>query len=123
MYTFFVKFTAQKYHVYPVTSKQIYKTCKYNSAGSRISRTGAVDLVGGGMDSRGGYVSKILCVKTKESGPLGVVRRARPLDPPVYKHHQSETEATNLLKVIFCTNNYVQQTIPDTKHFIHLASF
>ena len=25
----------------------------------------------GGMDSRGGYVSKILYVKTKESGPLG----------------------------------------------------
>ena len=25
------------------------------------------------MDSRGGYVSKILCVKTKESGPLGGV--------------------------------------------------
>ena len=26
---------------------------------------------GGGVDSRGGYVSKILYVKTKESGPLG----------------------------------------------------
>ena len=26
---------------------------------------------GGGIDSRGGYVSKILYVKTKESGPLG----------------------------------------------------
>ena len=25
----------------------------------------------GGVDSRGGYVSKILYVKTKESGPLG----------------------------------------------------
>ena len=25
----------------------------------------------GGMDSRGGYISKILHVKTKESGPLG----------------------------------------------------
>ena len=32
---------------------------------------GGVDLVGGGMDSRRGYVSKILYVKTKESGPLG----------------------------------------------------
>ena len=31
----------------------------------------AVDLVGGGVDSRGGYISKILYVKTKESGPLG----------------------------------------------------
>ena len=26
---------------------------------------------GGGVDSRGSYVSKILYVKTKESGPLG----------------------------------------------------
>ena len=41
------------------------------SGGSRISRRGGVDLIGGGMDSRGGYVSKILYVKTKELGPLG----------------------------------------------------
>ena len=39
---------------------------------------GGVDLVGG-VDSQGGYVSEILYVKTKESGPLGGVRRARPL--------------------------------------------
>ena len=39
--------------------------------GSRISCRGAVDLVGGGVDFRGGYVSKILYVKTKQSGPLG----------------------------------------------------
>ena len=32
---------------------------------------GGVDLVGGGVDSRGSYVSKILYVKTKELGPLG----------------------------------------------------
>ena len=32
----------------------------------------------GDVDSRSGYVSKILYVKTKESGPLGGVRRARP---------------------------------------------
>ena len=41
---------------------------------------------GGCVDSRSGYVSKILYVKTKESGPLGgggSVSRARPLDPPV----------------------------------------
>ena len=36
------------------------------------------------MDSRGGYVSKILYIKTKESGPFGGVPRARPLDPPMY---------------------------------------
>ena len=41
------------------------------SGGSRISRRGGVDLVGAVVDSRGGYVSKILYVKTKESGPLG----------------------------------------------------
>ena len=35
-----------------------------------------MDLVGGGVDSRGGYVSKILYVKTKELGPLGGPRSA-----------------------------------------------
>ena len=40
--------------------------------------------VGGGVDSWGGYVSQILYVKKKESGPLGGVRRARPpLNPPM----------------------------------------
>ena len=33
---------------------------------------GDVDLVGGGIDSRGGYVSKILYVEMKESGPQGM---------------------------------------------------
>ena len=32
---------------------------------------GGVYLIGRGMDSRGGYVSQILYVKMKESGPLG----------------------------------------------------
>ena len=35
---------------------------------------------GGGADSQGGYVSKILYVETKESGPLGGMRWACPLD-------------------------------------------
>ena len=39
-----------------------------SSGGSRISRGGGG---GGVVDSRGSYVSKILYVKTKESGPLG----------------------------------------------------
>ena len=39
--------------------------------------------VGGGVNSRGGYTSKMLYVKTKESGPLGGVRWVRPLDPPM----------------------------------------
>ena len=39
------------------------------SGGSRISRRGGVDLMGGGaVDPRGGYILKILHVKTKESG-------------------------------------------------------
>ena len=33
----------------------------------------------GPVDSRGGYISQILCVETEESGPLGGVRQARPL--------------------------------------------
>ena len=46
---------------------------------------GGVDLVGRAVDPRGGYISKILHVKTKESGPVGGgARRARPpLDPPM----------------------------------------
>ena len=45
-----------------------------------------MDLVRGAVDPRGGYISKILHVKTKESGPIGGgARRARPpLDPPMH---------------------------------------
>ena len=38
---------------------------------------GGVDLVGGAMDPRGGYVLKILHVKMKESGPVGGARAGR----------------------------------------------
>ena len=41
------------------------------SGGSRISHRGDVDLIGGAVDLRGGYVSKMLHVKMKESGPVG----------------------------------------------------
>ena len=45
---------------------------------------GGVDLVRGAVDPRGGYVSKILHVKTKESGPVGGrAPGAPPLDPPM----------------------------------------
>ena len=55
-----------------------------SSGGSRISRRGGVDLVRGAVDPRGGYVSKILHVKMKESGPVGGGRAGRaPLDPPM----------------------------------------
>ena len=37
----------------------------------------------GGVDSRGGYILKILYDKTKEFGALGGVRPACPLDPPM----------------------------------------
>ena len=46
---------------------------------------GGVDLVGGAMDPRGGYVLKILHVKMKEFGPVGGARAGRtPLDPPMF---------------------------------------
>ena len=38
---------------------------------------GGVDLVGGAVDPRGSYISKILHVKTKESGPAGGARAGR----------------------------------------------
>ena len=47
---------------------------------------GGVDLVRGAVDPRGGYVLKILHVKTKESGPVGGGRAPGappPLDPPM----------------------------------------
>ena len=46
---------------------------------------GGVDLVRGAVDPRGSYVSKILHVKMKESGPVGGGARAgrAPLDPPM----------------------------------------
>ena len=45
---------------------------------------GGVDLVRGAVDPRGGYVSKILHVKTKESGPVGgVCAGCAPLDLPM----------------------------------------
>ena len=37
----------------------------------------------GAMDSRGSYISKILYVKMKESGPVGGVHWACPLDLPM----------------------------------------
>ena len=47
-----------------------------------------MDLIGGAVDPRGGYVSKILHVKTKESGPVGGVHAGRaPLDPPMHCEH------------------------------------
>ena len=49
------------------------------SGGSRISRGRGRGPRRGDVDSRDGYVLNILYVKTKESRPLGGVRRARPL--------------------------------------------
>ena len=45
---------------------------------------GGANLIGGGANSRGGYVLKNLYVKMKESGPLGGVHTGgAPPDPPV----------------------------------------
>ena len=53
------------------------------SGGSRISSRGT-PTSWGGTNSRGGYVSKNLYVKTNESGPLGGgACRWRPMDPPM----------------------------------------
>ena len=59
---------------------------------------GGVDLVQGAVDPRSGYVSKILHVKTKESGPVGGgARRARPpLDPPM-RIYNNTTCSSDLL--------------------------
>ena len=46
---------------------------------------GAWTSLEGGVDSLGGYISKILYVETKECGPFGGVRWARLLDPPMFK--------------------------------------
>ena len=51
----------------------------YISGGSRISRRGGVDLVGGGVDSRGAYVLK----------NLGACAGHAPLDPPMYVSTES----------------------------------
>ena len=59
------------------------------SGGSRISHWGVRRPRRGGANSRGGYVSKNLYVKTKESGPWGGVRRRRPLDPPMSYQDQT----------------------------------
>ena len=53
------------------------------SGGSRISRGGGRGPVRGAMDLRCGHFSAQMNVKTKELGPVGGVRPARPLDPPM----------------------------------------
>ena len=52
--------------------------------------------VGGAVDPRGGYVSKILHVKTKESGPVG---GACPLDPPMEIHNELKYMVNQRLKL------------------------
>ena len=52
------------------------------SRGSRISHRGGHRPRRGGANSRGGYVSKNLYVKTKESGPVG----GAPTAPPWIRH-------------------------------------
>ena len=61
---------------------------------------GGVDLVRGAMDPRGGYVPKILHVKTKESGPVGGGRAPgapppRSANGPLDKCVQTELKFSN----------------------------
>ena len=72
----------RKGHEYDIVHSSSFTGC---SGGSRISRGGGggADLVGGGANSRGGYILKNLYVKTKESGPLGGAHWQHPLDPPM----------------------------------------
>ena len=77
---------------------------------------------GGGVDSRGGYVSKILYVKMKESGPLGGMCRPHPLDstPPTLLciHQAFKTILSLVLSKIF-----LKYTIHFIKYVIYLAAF
>ena len=56
---------------------------------SLINFTGSIQTSGGsrisvgGVDLRRGHFSVKMYAKTKELGPIGGVRRARPLDPPM----------------------------------------
>ena len=68
------------------------------SGGSRISRRRGRQPRRGGANSRGGYVSKILYVKTKESGPLG--GGARRQHPPWIRHcnvHRFKVQEFNIM--------------------------
>ena len=65
---------------------------------------GGMDLIGGGVDSRGGYVLKILYVKTKELGPLGGVCWVCPPrsanDTETYTHRYRYHFLPQLAKII-----------------------
>ena len=74
---------------------------------------GGVDLVGGGVHSRGGYISKILYVKIKESRPLGGVRRAYiNVDPPVIFSHKTSRQGDRHLGFLRFFSLFVRILIP-----------
>ena len=61
-----------------------------------------MDLVGGAVDPRGGYVSKILHVKRKESGPVGGARPPRSANAlvkliPLIIYHRHALSAKSLV--------------------------
>ena len=97
--------------------------------GSKYSRSMSVAdpgfPMGGGANSRGGYVSKNLYVKTKESGPVGGARQRRPLDPPLYvvnelfKYTRHQTNNTcPCLPELDCKCTYRVWVIPVSKVLI-----
>ena len=56
----------------------------FERARCKVAATGpGFPVGGGGANSQGGYVSKNLYVKSKESGPLGGMHWQRPLDLPL----------------------------------------
>ena len=73
----------------------------------------------GAVDPRGGYVSKILHVKTKESGPVGGAARP-PLDPPMpypilYAHLSTAMQQAPSRIVLLIISNRIHM-LPETFH-------
>ena len=72
------------------TKQQVFRasSCKQTAAGVSVVDpgfpVGGHGPHGGAVDPQGGYVSKILHVKTKESGPIGGAHTGcTPLDLPM----------------------------------------
>ena len=56
----------------------------HRSGGSRIFRRGGMDPLGGRGHPTWALFDENVC-ETKELGPIGGVRGARPLDPPMHR--------------------------------------
>ena len=76
----YILFTFSCFNAQPLTYGYVQIHMCLTVADPGFPVGGGVDLVLGAVDPRGGYISKILHVKTKESGPVGGAhaRRAHP---------------------------------------------